>query len=145
MKDIKFGEKFIPLEHVYCTNCKNGKNLIETIYNDLSIPKECGGCYPYGPEDSKSLYLRRNYKEEIDFKENMIFALENIIDYLKDENTKLLNSSVIGIAFELIELPSINIYPINANSGVRNIDINLKTFNQKERNIDEVLKNQNKE
>jgi hypothetical protein len=53
-------------EHVYCTKCINGENLLEAIYNDSPIPEECSCCYPYDPEDSRPLYQRKNYKEEIE-------------------------------------------------------------------------------
>lgn len=50
-------------EHVYCTKCINGKELIKSIYDDLPIPKECDSCYSYDPEDSRPFYQRKNYKE----------------------------------------------------------------------------------
>lgn len=62
MNDIKFGETFIPYMQVYCTHCIIGENLLRSLDKDLPIPKECGGCYPYEPEDSRPYYLRANYK-----------------------------------------------------------------------------------
>lgn len=50
-------------EHVYCTNCAYGKDLINSI-NDESSPEptQCTSCYPYDFEDSVPLNKRPNYK-----------------------------------------------------------------------------------
>jgi len=50
--------------HVYCTECINGKQLIESIIEDniLLMPKECESCYPWNPEDSFRFEERPNYK-----------------------------------------------------------------------------------
>lgn len=68
MQGIKFGETYLPLEHVYCTKCNIGNKLLWSLEKDLPIPNECGGCYPYDPEDSRPLYLRKNYKEKLGMK-----------------------------------------------------------------------------
>jgi len=47
--------------HVYCTNCKYGKLLIEAIMSQTDMPDKCKDCYPYDVEDSKKFDLRKNY------------------------------------------------------------------------------------
>jgi len=48
-------------EHVYCTECKYGEKLIDSIINKSNMPNICDNCYPYDPEDSKPFHMRRNY------------------------------------------------------------------------------------
>jgi hypothetical protein len=50
--------------HVYCTECKYGEQLIESIFDNNNIPTECEDCYPYDPEDSRDISLRKNYQEK---------------------------------------------------------------------------------
>lgn len=47
--------------HVYCTDCIFGKEVIDRIKKDKSIPESCDGCWHYHPEDSFPNYLRPNY------------------------------------------------------------------------------------
>ena len=49
-------------QHVYCTDCIYGEQLIECIINEDNLPGKCQNCYPYDPEDSRSIELRINYK-----------------------------------------------------------------------------------
>ena len=58
---------FIELEkkkerHVYCTDCVRGNLLINAIIEDRKIPNNCEKCYPYNPEDSFPMELRKMYK-----------------------------------------------------------------------------------
>lgn len=46
-------------EHVYCTDCKYGKQLIDTILKGNIIPFACKICYPYDPEDSRAFELKK--------------------------------------------------------------------------------------
>lgn len=49
--------------HVYCTNCTNFVDLhCHIILGDNMTPTKCKNCYPYEPEDSKPISLRKNYK-----------------------------------------------------------------------------------
>lgn len=50
--------------HVYCTNCKFGESLINTIINSKKNPTQCNGCNPYNPEDSTPFNERPNYIEK---------------------------------------------------------------------------------
>ncbi len=50
-------------EHVYCTNCVYGNKLLEAIYFNTPLPKECENCFSFDPDDSKPFYLRKKYKE----------------------------------------------------------------------------------
>jgi len=61
MNNIKYGEFNIMYEHVYCTECKYGEELIESIANEIDMSIICEKCYPYNPEDSKPFYMRSNY------------------------------------------------------------------------------------
>lgn len=47
--------------YVYCTRCKDGKELIESIEKDIDIPNRCKGCFPYNIEDSYRFCERPNY------------------------------------------------------------------------------------
>lgn len=49
--------------HVYCTNCLYGIQLIENILKDTEIPIQCKTCCPYNPEDSMPYEERINYIE----------------------------------------------------------------------------------
>jgi len=50
--------------YVYCTECINGKDLIENIIDDTGkIPEKCKHCCPLNPEDSMRFEDRRNYEE----------------------------------------------------------------------------------
>lgn len=49
--------------YVYCTNCKNGAELITSVVNDTTLPNDCATCNPYNMEDSCPLKDRPNYKE----------------------------------------------------------------------------------
>jgi len=53
--------KYIMFKHVYCTECKYGDKLIESIVNESNTPIICEKCYPYDPEDSKPFHIRNNY------------------------------------------------------------------------------------
>ena len=48
-------------ENIYCTECKYGDKLIESIINLSDTPIICEKCYPYDPEDSRPFHMRRNY------------------------------------------------------------------------------------
>ena len=61
MQDIKCGEINIMFEHVYCTECKYGEELIESIINLSDTPTICEKCCPYDPEDSRPFHKRKNY------------------------------------------------------------------------------------
>jgi hypothetical protein len=51
-------------QHVYCTDCFYGKDLLDKIENlKPSLPKRCENCYPYDPEDSVPLGIRKNYSK----------------------------------------------------------------------------------
>lgn len=47
--------------HVYCTECKEGDNLISSIEGDKDIPITCKNCFPYNPEDSYKFKERPNF------------------------------------------------------------------------------------
>lgn len=49
-------------DHVYCTNCFYGKELINSVDGDTKTPACCEDCYPYDFEDSTPLEDRPNYK-----------------------------------------------------------------------------------
>ena len=48
-------------EHVYCTECKYGDKLIESIVNESDTSITCEKCCPYDPEDSRPFHMRKNY------------------------------------------------------------------------------------
>lgn len=50
--------------HVYCTNCQSWRELLKSIMCDFEVPKQCEDCYPYNPEDSFELSIRKNYKKQ---------------------------------------------------------------------------------
>ncbi len=52
-------------KHVYCTCCIYGNHLMDAFDSGKTIPKSCQSCYPYDPEDSRSNYLRVNYRESL--------------------------------------------------------------------------------
>ena len=51
-------------QHVYCTECFYWDKLSEAI-NDFKepVPTICKNCYPYDPEDSTPLSIRKNYSK----------------------------------------------------------------------------------
>jgi hypothetical protein len=51
-------------EHVYCINCKYGRDLLAAILVGADNPEECESCYPYDFEDSRSRSLKVNYVEK---------------------------------------------------------------------------------
>jgi hypothetical protein len=51
-------------QHVYCTECFSGDSLLNHLYNSQGeLPNICKNCYPYDPEDSKPLSIRKNYSK----------------------------------------------------------------------------------
>lgn len=50
--------------YVYCTNCKFGEDLINSLINETKEPINCTNCNPYNPEDSTPLTERPNYIEK---------------------------------------------------------------------------------
>lgn len=59
--------KIKPDEHVYCTNCIRGENLVLSLLNDnepCMTPYACTKCNPYNLEDSSTYNERPQYIEK---------------------------------------------------------------------------------
>lgn len=48
-------------KHVYCKDCIRGISLFEAITYDTPIPEQCSACYPFDPEDSRTLAERKMF------------------------------------------------------------------------------------
>jgi hypothetical protein len=52
-----------PDEHVYCTKCTRGAELIKSLIDKTEIPELCQLCDPWNPEDSRRFEERPYYED----------------------------------------------------------------------------------
>ena len=81
---VEWRELLLKDTYVYCSDCKFGDKLFESIMEKTDKPEQCKECYPYDPEDSKRYEVRKNYEAKYSGCVNCKFG-NDLLEAIADE------------------------------------------------------------